>query len=65
MGKEAGAFFTYGLDGGDPEVKALHQERYETEYLNMNMAYERRLAAPLEPVELRQRRSRPYAAVCR
>jgi propionyl-CoA carboxylase beta chain len=55
MGKEAGPFFTYGPDDGDPAVKAHHQERYEAEYLNMNLAFAERLVVPLEPEELRQR----------
>jgi propionyl-CoA carboxylase beta chain len=54
MGKEAGPFFTYGSDGGDPTVKTQHQERYETEYLNMDLAYTEDLVTPLEPEELRQ-----------
>jgi len=55
MGKEAGPFFTYGPDGGNPTMKAQHQERYETEYLNMDLAFAERLVVPLEPEELRQR----------
>ena len=55
MGKEAGPFFTYGPDGGDSTVKEQHQERYENEYLNMNLAYEGRLVEPLEPEALRPR----------
>lgn len=55
MGKEAGPFFTYGPDGGDATVKEQQQERYENEYLNMNLAYEGRLVEPLEPEELRPR----------
>jgi propionyl-CoA carboxylase beta chain len=55
MGKEAGPFFTYGPDGGDPAVRAHLQERYEHEYLNMHVAFAARLVAPLEPGKLRQR----------
>ena len=55
MGKEAGPFFTYGPDGGDATIKEQHQERYENEYLNMNLAYESNLVEPLEPEELRPR----------
>ena len=55
MGKEAGPFFTYGPDGGDATVREQHQDRYENEYLNMNLAYEDRLVEPLEPEELRPR----------
>jgi acetyl-CoA carboxylase carboxyltransferase component len=54
MGKEAGPFFTYGADGGDPTVKEQHQERYEQEYLNMRLAFEGHFVVPLEPEELRQ-----------
>ena len=53
MGKEAGPFFTYGPDGGDAAVREQHQDRYENEYLNMNLAYEDRLVEPLEPEALR------------
>jgi acetyl-CoA carboxylase carboxyltransferase component len=55
MGKEAGPFFTYGLDGGDVAVREAHQERYETEYLNMRLAFEGDFVVPLEPEALRQR----------
>jgi hypothetical protein len=55
MGKEAGPFFTYGPDGGNPEVKEQHQERYEREYLNMDLAFDGRFVQPLEPQDLRQR----------
>lgn len=55
MGKEAGPFFTYGADGGDATIREQHQDRYENEYLNMNLAYEGRLVEPLEPEELRPR----------
>jgi acetyl-CoA carboxylase carboxyltransferase component len=55
MGKEAGPFFTYGGDGGDPAVRERHQERYESEYLNMRLAFEGRFVTPLEPEALRQR----------
>ena len=55
MGKEAGPFFTYGPDGGDATVREQHQDRYENEYLNMNLAYEGRFVEPIEPEELRPR----------
>ena len=55
MGKEAGPFFTYGGDGGDPAVRERNQERYETEYLNMRLASEGHFVTPLEPEDLRQR----------
>jgi acetyl-CoA carboxylase carboxyltransferase component len=55
MGKEAGPFFTYGPDGGDPELKERQQERYEREYLNMNLAFDGEFVKPLEPEDLRQR----------
>ncbi len=55
MGKEAGPFFTYGADGGDPAVREQYQDRYETEYLNMRLAFEGRFVEPLEPEDLRQR----------
>ncbi|MBM3225314.1 MAG: hypothetical protein FJZ47_16135 [Candidatus Tectomicrobia bacterium] len=55
MGKEAGPFFTYGDDGGDARAREHHQERYETEYLNMRLAFEGHFVTPLEPEELRQR----------
>jgi acetyl-CoA carboxylase carboxyltransferase component len=55
MGKEAGPFFTYGPDGGDPAVRERHQERYEAEYLNMRLAFEGDFVVPLEPENLRQR----------
>lgn len=54
MGKEAGPFFTYGNDGGDATVRERHQERYETEYLNMRLAFEGQFVRPLEPEALRQ-----------
>jgi propionyl-CoA carboxylase beta chain len=55
MGKEAGPFFTYGPDGGEAAVKERHQERYETEYLNMRLAFAGHFVVPLEPEVLRQR----------
>ena len=55
MGKEAGPFFTYGPDGGDLAVKEEQQERYEGEYLNMNLAFSGDFVEPLEPEDLRQR----------
>jgi acetyl-CoA carboxylase carboxyltransferase component len=55
MGKEAGPFFTYGPDGGDPAIRERHQERYEAEYLNMRLAFAGRFVEPLEPEALRQR----------
>jgi acetyl-CoA carboxylase carboxyltransferase component len=55
MGKEAGPFFTYGLDGGDPLVREQQQERYEHEYLNMRLAFEGKFVEPLEPEDLRRR----------
>jgi len=55
MGKEAGPFFTYGGDSGDPVVRERNQDRYETEYLNMRLAFEGRFVTPLEPEALRQR----------
>src|SRR5262249_485492 len=55
MGKEAGPFFTYGGDGGDPAVRERNQERYESEYLNMRLASEGHFVTPLEPEALRQR----------
>jgi len=55
MGKEAGPFFTYGGDGGDPAMRERNQERYETEYLNMRLAFEGHFVTPLEPETLRQR----------
>jgi propionyl-CoA carboxylase beta chain len=55
MGKEAGPFFTYGPNGGDPAVRERHQERYEAEYLNMRLAFEGHFVVPLEPEALRQR----------
>lgn len=55
MGKEAGPFFTYGGDGGDPAVRERNQDRYETEFLNMRLAFEGRFVTPLEPEALRQR----------
>jgi acetyl-CoA carboxylase carboxyltransferase component len=53
MGKEAGPFFTYGPDGGDPAVRERQQERYEAEYLNMRLAFGG-FVVPLEPEALRQ-----------
>jgi acetyl-CoA carboxylase carboxyltransferase component len=55
MGKEAGPFFTYGGDNGDTEARERNQERYDTEYLNMRLAFEGQFVRPLEPEELRQR----------
>jgi hypothetical protein len=55
MGKEAGPFFTYGPDGDDTVVKEAQQERYEREYLNMDLAFSGDFVEPLEPEELRQR----------
>lgn len=55
MGKEAGPFFTYGPDGGDAAVKEEQQERYEREYLNMDLAFKGSFVEPLEPEDLRQR----------
>jgi acetyl-CoA carboxylase carboxyltransferase component len=55
MGKEAGPFFTYGPDGGEPAMRAHLQERYEHEYLNMYVAFAAHLVTPLEPEKLRQR----------
>jgi acetyl-CoA carboxylase carboxyltransferase component len=55
MGKEAGPFFTYGPDGSDPEIKERQQERYEREYLNMDLAVDGQFVQPLEPEDLRQR----------
>ncbi len=55
MGKEAGPFFTYGPDGGDLDVKEQNQATYETEYLNMRLAFEGQFVKPLEPEDLRQR----------
>ena len=55
MGKEAGPFFTYGSDGGDAAVKERHQDRYDTEYLNMRLAFDGQFVTPLEPEVLRQR----------
>jgi propionyl-CoA carboxylase beta chain len=55
MGKEAGPFFTYGPDGGDATVKEERQERYEREYLNMDLAFKGDFVEPLEPEDLRQR----------
>src|SRR5215468_8995485 len=54
MGKEAGPFFTYGGDSRDPAVRERNQERYETEYLNMRLAFEGHFVTPLEPEALRQ-----------
>jgi len=54
MGKEAGPFFTYGPDGGDVTVKEAQQERYEREYLNMDLAFKGNFVEPLEPEDLRQ-----------
>jgi len=55
MGKEAGPFFTYGPDQGDAALKEQQQERYETEYLNMDLAFTGSFVTPLEPEDLRQR----------
>ncbi|MEE9146545.1 MAG: carboxyl transferase domain-containing protein [Candidatus Tectomicrobia bacterium] len=55
MGKEAGPFFTYGPDGGDATVQERQRERYETEYLNMDLAFAGGFVVPLEPENLRQR----------
>jgi propionyl-CoA carboxylase beta chain len=55
MGKEAGPFFTYGPDGSDPTLKEQHQQRYDREYLNMNLAYKDGFVGPLRPEELRLR----------
>ncbi len=55
MGKEAGPFFTYGPDGDDATVKEEQQDRYEREYLNMNLAFEGSFVEPLEPEALRSR----------
>jgi acetyl-CoA carboxylase carboxyltransferase component len=55
MGKEAGPFFTYGPDKGDAALKEQQQERYETEYLNMDLAFTGNFVTPLEPENLRQR----------
>src|SRR5215470_196370 len=55
MGKEAGPFFTYGGDSRDPAVRERNQERYETEFLNMRLAFEGHFVTPLEPEALRQR----------
>jgi acetyl-CoA carboxylase carboxyltransferase component len=55
MGKEAGPFFTYGPDGGEAEIRERQQERYENEYLNMDLAFAGNFVVPLEPAALRQR----------
>jgi propionyl-CoA carboxylase beta chain len=55
MGKEAGPFFTYSANGGDPAMRTHLQERYEQEYLNMHLAFATGLVVPLEPEKLRQR----------
>jgi acetyl-CoA carboxylase carboxyltransferase component len=55
MGKEAGPFFTYGPDGGEAAVRERQQERYETEYLNMDLAFAGNFVVPLEPEALRPR----------
>ena len=55
MGKEAGPFFTYGGDGGDPVVRERQQERYDAEYLNMRLAFDGHFVEPLEPEAFRQR----------
>lgn len=55
MGKEAGPFFTYGPDGGEAAVRERQQERYEIEYLNMDLAFAGNFVVPLEPENLRQR----------
>lgn len=53
MGKEAGPFFTYGAEGGEALSKERHQERYDTEYLNMDLAFAGGFVTPLEPEQLR------------
>lgn len=55
VGKEAGPFFTYGFNGGDVVMKDRQQQRYETEYLNMDMAFAKEFVVPLEPEDLRKR----------
>jgi acetyl-CoA carboxylase carboxyltransferase component len=55
MGKEAGPFFTYGPDGGEAAIRERQQERYETEYLNMDLAFAGNFVVPLEPEALRPR----------
>jgi propionyl-CoA carboxylase beta chain len=55
MGKEAGPFFTYGPDGGETAVREALQERYERDYLNMDLAFNGNFVAPLEPEDLRRR----------
>ena len=55
MGKEAGPFFTYGSDGGDPALQEAQQERYEREYLNMDLAFSGDFVEPLDPEDLRRR----------
>jgi acetyl-CoA carboxylase carboxyltransferase component len=55
VGKEAGPFFTYGLNGSDVVMKDRQQQRYETEYLNMDMAFAKEFVVPLEPEDLRKR----------
>jgi acetyl-CoA carboxylase carboxyltransferase component len=54
VGKEAGPFFTYGFNGGDAVMKDRLQQRYETEYLNMDMAFANEFVEPLEPEDLRK-----------
>jgi acetyl-CoA carboxylase carboxyltransferase component len=55
VGKEAGPFFTYGFNAGDVVMKDRQQQRYETEYLNMDMAFAKEFVVPLEPEDLRKR----------
>jgi len=55
VGKEAGPFFTYGFNGGDAVMKDRQQQRYDTEYLNMDMAFANEFVVPLEPEDLRKR----------
>lgn len=55
VGKEAGPFFVYGLNGEDEEMKERLLQRYDTEYLNMDMAFTEGFVVPLEPKDLRKR----------
>ena len=48
IGKKLGRFLPMGRMAGSQQREA-HQKRYETEYLNMGLAYEGRLVAPLNP----------------
>lgn len=64
MGKEAGPFFTYGGDSGDPAVRERNQERYETEFLNMRLAFGGHFVTPLEPEALRQRLVEDMPQLC-